>query len=75
MLNQFRIIFAVKINLCNVILSQLKAIDTKKLGDRMKAGIENLVTEAESGLGLKTNKPYKGRAPVFTIDEDSGRSI
>ena len=40
----------------------------------MKQGIETMITEAEAGLGLKgtANKPYKGRAPVFAIDDDSG---
>ena len=39
----------------------------------MKQGFENIITEAEAGLGLKgaANKPYKGRAPVFAIDDDS----
>ena len=44
----------------------------------MKQGFENMITEAEAGLGLKgaANKPYKGRAPVFAIDDDSdGESI
>ena len=41
----------------------------------MKQGIETMITEAEAGLGLKgtANKPYKGRAPVFAIDDDSGK--
>ena len=52
----------------------LQAIDTKKFGDKVKAGFEKAITEAETGLGLKTNKPYKGRAPVFAIDDESGKS-
>ena len=42
----------------------------------MKQGIETMITEAEAGLGLKgtANKPYKGRAPVFAIDDDSGKT-
>jgi len=52
----------------------LQAIDTKKFGDKVKAGFEKAITEAETGLGLKTNKPYKGRAPVFAIDDESGKN-
>ena len=62
------------INWYKLILSirSLQAIDTKKFGDKVKAGFEKAITEAETGLGLKTNKPYKGRAPVFAIDDESG---
>ena len=55
-------------------IRSLQAIDTKKFGDKVKAGFEKAITEAETGLGLKTNKPYKGRAPVFAIDDESGRN-
>ena len=36
--------------------------------------IEEADTEAEAGLGLKAaaNKPYKGREPMFSIDDESG---
>jgi len=39
----------------------------------MKAGIETMITEAESGLGLKNQggSTAKARKPVFAIDDDS----
>ena len=57
--------------------SSIQSINTKQLGDRMKQGIETMITEAEAGLGLKAaaNKPYKGREPMFSIDDESGLSF
>ena len=39
----------------------------------MKAGFETIITEAESGLGLKNTSATgnKGKKPVFSIDDDS----
>jgi len=53
----------------NSISSNIQARD---LSTKIKAGFENAIAEAETSLGLTKNRPYRGNAPVFSIDDESG---
>lgn len=47
-------------------------IKSSELGTKIKAGFENVLADAETSLGLTKNRPYRGNAPVFSIDDESG---
>lgn len=48
-------------------------IQASELGTKIRAGLETALSEAETSLGLTKNRPYRGNAPVFSIDDESGK--
>jgi len=48
-------------------------IQASELGSKIRTGFESALADAETSLGLTKNRPYRGNAPVFSIDDESGK--